>query len=53
MNTATDTQRSKGGPDEINGFIARARAKKINIHYNDGEHVECFNERTNSKIYTV
>ena len=39
----------KGGPDEINALIARARAKKINIrYYNDGEHVGVsLNERTN------
>lgn len=39
----------KGGPDEINSLIARARAKKINIrYYNDGEHVGVsLNERTN------
>ena len=39
----------KGGYDEINALIARARAKKINIrYYNDGEHVGVsLNERTN------
>ncbi len=39
----------KGGQDEINSLIARARAKKINIrYYNDGEHVGVsLNERTN------
>ncbi len=39
----------KGGDDEINALIARARAKKINIrYYNDGEHVGVsLNERTN------